>query len=137
MTTSTTAATVTAASDVATPAGEARADGPADLAELTVRWLDALLASASIERIGSANWWPRATSALATAAATAESYPHAVSEACRKLEIDVLSLSSAELLAELEPQLVPRMREWSTCIERDAPYLVAMTRLRRSDRSTA
>jgi len=110
---------------------------PRPLIDLTVEWLDALLSSASTDTIGVTNWWPRATSALITAAATADSYAHAVSVACRKLQIDVLSPGSAKTLAGLEPQISPRLTEWQTLAEQDAEYLVALTRLRRKAAAAA
>jgi len=110
---------------------------PPDLPALAVAWLDALLGSASVDTIGVTNWWPRATSALVTAAATADSYGHAVSTACRKLQIDVLSAHSAKALADLEPQIGPHLAQWQALAERDAEYLVALTRVHRQAKSAA
>jgi len=105
-----------------------------DLPDLAVRWLDALLSSASVDTIGVTNWWPRATAALVTAAATADTYGHAVSVACRKLQIDVLSKESAKTLADLQPSIGTVFTEWRQIAERDAEYLVALTRLHRDAR---
>lgn len=105
-----------------------------DLTDLTVRWLDAILSSASVDTIGVTNWWPRATAALTTAAATADTYGHAVTVACHKLQIDVLAKDSAKTLADLEPQITPHLGEWRQTCERDAVYLVALTRIHRDKR---
>lgn len=105
------------------------------LPDVTVDWLDAVLTSASVDTIGVTNWWPRATNALATAAATADTYGHAVALACGKLQIDVLSTASARTLAALEVEIGPRLAEWRTVAEREAEYIVALTRLRRQSKS--
>ncbi len=107
-----------------------------ELGEVTVEWLDALLSSASVEVIGRDHWWGRAEAALVTAAA-ADTYSHAVSVACRKLQIETLSLDSSRVLRELAGQVSPRLQEWRRLAERDAPYLIALTRLRRDARRTA
>lgn len=107
-----------------------------DLPELAVRFLDALLDSASVDLIGVANWWLRATSALRVAA-SAQSYGHAVSAAAGKLQIDVLSAGSSKALAGLEASIAPEFGQWCAVADREAEYVVALARLARSSRSAA
>lgn len=110
---------------------------PGDLTDATVQWLGALLDSASPDTIGAANWWPRATAALTTAAETCDTYGHAVDLAAGKLQIEVLNDTSAKALKALEPVIGPHLDEWSADIGREAVYLVALCRLARSERTAA
>jgi len=103
-----------------------------DLIDATIRWQSALLDSASTDVIGVASWWDRATTALTTAAASATTYPQAVSTACKKLQIDTLSEPSARILSELEKVIGPRLAEWCETASRDAVYITAMTRVERT-----
>lgn len=116
------------------PDTPARQDAAPDLAALAVDWLDAILASADVDLIGVGNWWPRATSALATACATAAGYGEAVTLAAGKLQIHVISRDSAQRLAALERRIAPVFERWRDETERDAVYIVALTRLKRQSR---
>lgn len=109
-------------------------DSP-DLAAASVTWLTALLDSANVEIIGVSHWWPRATTALATAAETSESYGHAVDLAAGKLQINVLTAASARALAALEPVIGPRLAEWRTIARTEAVYIVALCRIARKARA--
>lgn len=105
---------------------------PSDLIAATVRWQSALLDSASTDIIGVSSWWDRAATALTTATASAATYAQAVSTACRKLQIDVLSEPSARTLAELEPIIGPLLSQWCELASRDAVYITALTRVERT-----
>lgn len=105
-----------------------------DLIDLSVQWQSALLDSADTDTIGVSNWWGRAQAALTTAAASATTYAQAVSTACHKLQIDVLAEKSARTIAELEPQIAPRLAEWTELCTRDAIYITAMTRVERTNK---
>ena len=106
-----------------------------DLSLATVDWLSALLDSADTDVIGVANWWPRATSALQTAA-TAATYGQAVTTACRKLQIDVLSPRSAQALTAAEAVVGADLEAWRRIVEAEAVYIVALTRIARTSRRT-
>lgn len=107
-----------------------------DMMDLTVDWLDAVLSSASTDVVGVANWWDRARTAVETAAAGAEHYPHACAIAARKLQIDTYSSESSEKLTALAEAITPRFEEWRQLCTRDAIYAVALLRVRRSTRNT-
>lgn len=112
-------------------------DAPPDLTGLAVDWLDAILASADVETIGVTHWWSRATSALAAACASADTFGHAVTIAAGKLQVDVLSQASARELQRLGALIDPLWETWRIETERDAVYVVALTRLKRQARSAA
>lgn len=97
-------------------------------------WLSAVLDSADTGVIGVANWWPRATAALETAA-TASTYGEAVTIACRKLQIDSLLEDSARAIALLEPVIGTDMGGWQQIVASEAPYIVALTRVDRKNRA--
>lgn len=106
------------------------------LAELGVRALDAALSSASVDTIGVSRWWERATSALEAAGSAGDTWPGVCSTLAAKLQIEVFSEPSARELAEIGAQLDEQLLgRWCYLAERDAPYLVAMCRLRRVDRA--
>lgn len=105
------------------------------LAELAVRFTDALLDSADTDVIGVAHWWDRATSALTSAATSAGWYGQLVSKASEKLQIHELKERSATTLAALETEIAPVFAEWCELAARDTVYLIALTRVRRAARS--
>lgn len=107
-------------------------DSP-DLRKATVKWLNAILDSASTDTIGVSNWWPRATAALETAA-TASTYGEAVTIACRKLQIESLLVKSSEPLASLESSIGANLDDWQQLVSAEAPYLIALTRITRKTR---
>ncbi len=106
------------------------------LIDATVKWTSALLDSASSDEIGPANWWPRATSALVTASG-ASTIGEAVTTAARKLQVDVAAPhADAELLAasDIIAQDYPA---WAQLVDREAVYLIALTRVYRNARKAA
>ncbi|KZS63115.1 hypothetical protein [Mycobacterium ostraviense] len=108
-----------------------------ELMDATVRWLSALLDSATVQEIGVSNWWSRAKTALETAAASADTYSQAVSVAARKLQIDTLrQASSAQLLGpgSTEDVISPRLDEWRLLAQRDAVYIVGLVQIQRAAR---
>lgn len=112
-------------------------DTDTDLTDATVAWLCALLDSADPGVIGAANWWPRATAALVTAAETAQSYGHAVDLAAGKLQVLTLSAASAKTLAALDRVIGPRLEQWRALGQREAVYVVALARVARQQRTAA
>lgn len=111
----------------------------AALADLAVQTLDAALSSASVDTIGVASWWERATSALIAAAGAGSSWPRVCSTMARKLQIECFAERDARTLAALGERLADpgTLARWCYLAGRDAPYLVAMCRIVRSDRTEA
>lgn len=120
------------------PVSGARLDPERDieLIQLAVTTLDAALSSASTDVIGATQWWDRATAALRTAAAAGYTWPRVVSTLARKLQIDTYSEHSARALDQVGRQLTDPsvLARWCYLAERDAHYVVAMTRLQRAER---
>lgn len=106
-----------------------------DLHRHAEQFLDALLDSASVSRIGVSRWWERAKTALETSAAASTSWRQCVAKAGKKMEIDVYTASSAATLAALATILDnPAMfARWRTLTTRDALTITAMVR---NDRTT-
>lgn len=105
-----------------------------DLTNASVELVNALLDSADVHTIGVPNWWPRATTALETAAAGAESAAHAVTIASRKLQIDTLSKESAVTVARVAPIIDADYQAWVQTVAREAVYIVALARVAREER---
>lgn len=106
-----------------------------NLTGLAVDFLDALLSSADVNVIGVTNWWDRATAALSTALAAASGYGEAVTIAAGKLQIGVISPQSAARLRDLQREIEPVYETWRAETERDLVYVVALTRLKRAERT--
>lgn len=106
-----------------------------DLNNLAVRFLGAVLASASPASIGREHWWPRASAALEAAVSGAAGFGHAVTIASRKLQIQVLTAASAEQLAALEPQIAPVFAEWRENTANSLHYIVALTKIARREQA--
>lgn len=109
----------------------------ADMTDATVDLLNALLDSADVQTIGVANWWPRAATALETAAAGGESAAHAVTIAARKLQIETLTRDASETVARVAPLIDADYPGWSETVAREAVYIVALARVSREERKTA
>lgn len=108
------------------------------LADAAVDLLDAILGSADPQVIGPSNWWPRATSALQTAAARATCVRDFTTTAAAKLQVEALTEATAHRVkASLDLLSDPGVfARWRLIAERDAVYIAAMTRLKRADRRT-
>lgn len=112
--------------------------GDGELADLAVQALDAALSSASVDVIGVSSWWERATAALVAAGAAGSSWPRVCSTLARKLQIEAYSERDARALAGIGARLDDAaLGRWCYLAQRDAPYLVAMCRIVRSDRAAA
>lgn len=110
-----------------------------DLHQAAERFLDALLASADIKRIGVARWWERAKTALETGAAASTSWRQCVAKAGRKMEIETFSEESSATIAALadvldDPDVFAR---WRSLAVRDALTITAMVRHQRAGRRRA
>lgn len=103
---------------------------------LATRLVLAVMRSASTDKIRPIDWWTRARTALEAAAATAETYPHLVSEMARHLQIEAFTARSSRSISEVEspflldPNLFP---SFARVVERDAPYIVAMAQMKRAE----
>ena len=107
------------------------------LADLAVDLLDAILSAADVDTIGVSNWWDRATNALLTGAATGTCVREVVTRMAGKLQITsafpervtATIVRVGDALAD--PEVFGR---WRRIAERDAVYIAALVRLRRSER---
>lgn len=111
-------------------------DTPTDI-DLAVDLLDAVLSCADVDLIGKSHWWDRARTALETAA-TGTDYPEIVAKICQKLQItQALSEQSSATVAAIGEHLTDdRLPAWRERCQRDAVYLVALTRIKRTDKRT-
>ena len=101
--------------------------------DLAVELVLAIMRSASTEVIKPIDWWNRAQSAIHSAAAMAESYPHMVSIMCRKLQIDSLCAASSVRLVKLGRRLDGlEFEDFRTLCERDSIYMVADAQVTRA-----
>lgn len=109
------------------------------LAVLAEDFLDSILSAASVDVIGVANWWPRATSALTAAAARATCLRDMVTVTTSKLQVETLPEAAGRQITRLEGLLADPgvFARWRRICERDAVYVAAMVRLRRADNRAA
>lgn len=100
------------------------------------RFLDALLSSADVDKIGVGRWWDRAKTALETGAATSTSFRQCVAKAGRKLQIDTLNGDAAATVAHLALLLDEHttFARWRTLCARDALTIAAAVRDQRVNR---
>lgn len=89
--------------------------------------IGALMRSVPDGAISPRDWWPRATSALITAAASADRFPTLVSTACRKLGIEVLDAQASAAITKLYGE-IPDFEAFRRFCERDATWAVAVHR---------
>lgn len=110
-----------------------------DLHRLAEQFMDALLDSADVRRIGVARWWERAKTALETGAAASTSWRECVARAGKKMEIETYSGPSSEAITGIagvldDPDVFAR---WRTIATRDALTITAMVRHARTTRRAA
>jgi len=121
------------------PPTEPTAPTDQDLIDLGVRFLSAILDSASVEKIGRNSWWDRARTALETGTSTT-SFSEATAKAAAKLQIDgALSARSAEEVNRLAKTLTDPgvFGRWAELMRRDAVYITALTQIARKARPKA
>lgn len=123
-------------SSVSTPPVEVGELDDIELYRMAEDFLDALLSAADVDTIGMSRWWDRAKAALETAAGSSDNWGQCVARAARKLQIEApderLSQAVTGLTAVLANQAV--YRRWARLAERDALYIAALVRERRSQR---
>src|SRR5690606_34510712 len=107
-----------------------------ELSQLAERFLNALLDSADVNRIGPARWWERAMNALRTAAASSTMWRQCVAKAGKKLEIETFSKPASATIAELAAVLDDQetFARWRRIASRDALTITAMVRHQRTTR---
>lgn len=107
--------------------------------DLAVGFLDAILSCADVEIIGKTRWWDRARTALETGAATGTTYSEIVAKTCAKLQITwALGEQSSQTITRIGEALADpaRLAAWRELCQRDAVYLVALTRVKRAERKS-
>lgn len=92
-----------------------------------------MMSSASSEKIRRIEWWSRAKTALATAAASADNFGSMVSVMGRKLQIDVTTNATATELAALSVRIAD-FEAFRRFCERDALYAVAIAQAEAEER---
>jgi len=97
-----------------------------------------MMSCASSDKLGVANFWPRAETALVTGASTDRRWSGIVSRTAAKLEVPEGGIYEREgvVLRSLEQQLADpeTLARWCELVTSDAPYIVAMCRIRRQNR---
>lgn len=106
----------------------------AELIDLATRFVSAILGSVPRGVIDPRKWWGRAESALNVASSGAESWPHMVSEAAKRLQVPVLTDRSCKTIYSLGLEMDVRTFErFRYLCERDTIYIIAMTRIMRDE----
>lgn len=77
-------------------------------------------------------WSGRATSAIDSAAAGADTAAQAVTIACRKLQIDVLTLEASRRAKRAADVIDQDYPEWARHINRNLVYIVALAKIQNS-----
>jgi hypothetical protein len=97
----------------------------------------AMMRSVDRSKIRPLDWWPRAKSALETAAASSDSYSSLISTMGRKLQIDCTAPWTGELIGALAHEVGADFEPFRAYVEREALYIVAIcqaeSKLRKAD----
>lgn len=106
-----------------------------ELTDLAVDLTIAMMRSASTDKISPADWWPRAKSALETASATAESFPHLISRMGRKLQLTQTRFETDSSVSSIGQRLSrdADFRRFCVLARRDALFIVAMAKVKRDE----
>ena len=78
-------------------------------------------------------WQGRAITALATAAAGADSIQQAITLAARKLQIDGFDAKSSPVVVAVAKELGPNFQQWATHLDKTLVYIIALARAANSD----
>lgn len=114
------------------PKGEEMTEEEA--ADAGVELVLSMMASVPQDTIRAIDWWPRAKSALETAADAAGSWQHMVSKMAAKLGIDATMLSTADTLAFLGGSVSGiNFEGFRKVARRDAVFIVAMAQAKRNE----
>ena len=109
------------------------------LTDLAVDLVLAMMQSASTDKIGALDWWPRARTAIETAADVASSWPHLISKMAAKLQIDATQTGSAKAISFLGDELSEgkAFDRFRALCRRDAVFIVAMAQAKRDEQKRA
>lgn len=103
-----------------------------EAADVAVNLVLAMMASVPQDTIRAVDWWPRAKSALETAADAAGSWQHMVSKMAAKLGVNATRLSTADMLVSIGHQLSGAgFERFQKVARRDAVFIVAMAQAKR------
>ena len=78
-------------------------------------------------------WQGRAATALATAAAGADSIQQAITIAARKLQIDGFDAKASPIVVAVAKELDPHFRQWATHLDKTLVYIIALARATNAD----
>jgi hypothetical protein len=98
-----------------------------------------MMSSASLEKIRALDWWPRAKSALETAADVAASWGQMVSKMAKKLSIDATTIATAKEISLIGDQvgIGTSFERFRALCRRDAVFIVAMAQAKRDEQRQA
>ena len=82
-------------------------------------------------------WGGRAATALATAAAGADTIQQAVTIAARKLQIEVIDAKASPVVVDVAKRLDPHFAAWATHLEKTLVYIIALARAINGDARAA
>ena len=111
---------------------------PEHLTEWAIRLTLAVMGSATTERISPIDWWPRAKSALETAAQSSDHFSGMASTMGRKLQIDAYQERSAAELVALATEIGPDFDAFARHCTAEALVIVAFaSQQRKAERNAA
>jgi len=99
-----------------------------ELRDLAARFVLASLRSASTDKIRPIDWWPRARTALETAAGT-QSFSMMVTKMAKKLQVETLIMSSNKEIFSIGEALGTQFAEFRKLCMRESIYIVAMAQM--------
>lgn len=94
-----------------------------------------VMRSASTDDIRPIDWWPRARSAMETAASVARSYGQMVAKMATKLQIEAYREASSRSISEIGAEIdaAGAFARFRRVAKRDAAFIVAMAQLQRDE----
>ena len=109
---------------------------PDQLDELTIDLIFAL--RDSLTDVSPLDFWGgRAATALATAAAGADTIQQAVTIAARKLQIEVIDAKASPVVVDVAKRLDPHFAAWATHLDKTLVYIIALARAINGDARAA
>jgi hypothetical protein len=103
--------------------------------DMGIRLVLTMMASAPHDKIKALDWWPRAKSALETAADAASCWPQMISKMSAKLQIDATTIATANEIRVIGEQVGTgeMFERFRSICRRDAVFIVAMSQARRDE----
>jgi hypothetical protein len=107
--------------------------------EMGISLVLTMMASVPHDKIKALDWWPRAKSALETAADAASCWPQMVSKMASKLQIDATTIATAKEISLIGEQVGTgaMFERFRSICRRDAVFIVAMSQARRDEQRQA